>query len=132
MKIKMKINKKLLKQIILYGIIGMISALLDFLLFTLMYIQFNINPYYANIISVHIGIFTSFILNRKYNFKKYDKIIFRTTSFYLTGLLGLGLSQALLWFGQLLSISPVIAKFFSIFIVAAVQFTINKLVTFNK
>jgi len=127
-----KIDKQLIRQILLYGIIGGTSAFLDFLLFTLMYKKFGMNEYLANGISVHVGIATSFILNRKYNFKKTDRVLFRAVSFYLTGLFGLALSQGLLWVGGVLSLPVVMVKFASIFIVAAVQFIINKLITFNK
>jgi len=127
-----KIDERLIRQIILYGIIGGVSAFLDFLLFTLMYKQFGMNEYLANGISVHAGIATSFILNRKFNFKKTDRVLFRAVSFYLTGLFGLVLSQGLLWVGGVLSLPVVMVKFVSIFIVAAVQFVINKLITFNK
>ena len=128
----MKINKQLIRQIILYGIIGGCSALLDFLVFTLFYKQFGMNEYLANGISVHAGIAMSFILNRKYNFKKTDRVLFRAFSFYLTGLFGLALSQGILWFGNVLLVPVVLVKFVSIFLVAAVQFIINKLITFNK
>jgi len=128
----MKIDERLIRQIILYGIIGGVSAFLDFLLFTLMYKQFGMNKYIANGISVHVGIATSFILNRKFNFKKTDRVLFRAVSFYLTGLFGLALSQGLLWFSGILLLPVVLVKFASIFIVAAVQFVINKLITFNK
>jgi putative flippase GtrA len=128
----MKISKELLRQIILYGFIGGGSALLDFLLFTLLYAQFGMNEYIANAISVHAGIITSFILNSRFNFKKTDRILFRAGSFYLTGLFGLVLSQGLLWLGAVLVLPVVPVKFVSIFIVAAVQFIINKLVTFRK
>jgi putative flippase GtrA len=97
-----------------------------------MYKQFGLNEYLANSISVHTGIAMSFILNRKYNFKKTDRVLFRTISFYLTGLFGLALSQGLLWLGGIFLFPVVMVKFMSIFIVAVVQFVINKLVTFNK
>ena len=128
----MNINKLLIRQIFLYGIIGGGSAFFDFLLFTLMYKQFGLNKYFVNGISVHIGIAMSFILNRKFNFKKTDRVLSRAISFYLTGLFGLALSQGLLWLGGFFLFPVVMVKFMSIFIVAVVQFVINKLVTFNK
>jgi putative flippase GtrA len=127
-----KIDERLIRQIVLYGIIGGGSALLDFMLFTLMYKQYGWNEYLANCISVHSGIAMSFILNRKFNFKKTDRVMFRAISFYITGLFGLALSQGLLWLGGFLLLPVVMVKFTSISIVAAVQFVINKLVTFNK
>jgi len=126
-----KIDKQLIRQIVLYGIIGGVSAFLDFLLFTLMYKKFGMNKFLANGISVHAGIATSFILNRKFNFKITDRVLYRALSFYLTGLFGLALSQCLLWLGGILLLPVLMVKFISIFIVAAVQFVINKLITFR-
>jgi len=126
------VDERLMRQIFLYGVIGGASAFLDFLLFTLMYKRLGINEYLANGISVHAGIAASFILNREFNFKKTDRVLFRAVSFYLTGLFGLALSQGLLWFGGVLLLPVLMVKFTSVFIVAAVQFVINKLVTFNK
>jgi len=128
----MKIDKKLMRQILLYGLIGGGSALLDFAVFSLLHKLFGINEFIANIISVHAGIAMSFTLNRRYNFKKADKVLFRGASFYFTGLLGLALSEGLILFGRWLALSVMLVKFVSIFIVAAFQFVINKLVAFGK
>jgi len=126
------IDKPLIRQVFLYGIIGGGSAFLDFLLFTLVYKQFGLNKYLANGISVHAGIAASFVLNRKFNFKKTDRVLPRAVSFYITGLFGLALSQGLLWLGGIFLFPAVMVKFTSVFIAAAVQFVINKSVTFNK
>ena len=128
----MKVDKALIRQVVLYGVIGGGSALLDFLLFTLFYVRLDINEFLANVISIHAGISMSFILNRRFNFKKTDRTLFRAASFYLTGLFGLALSQGILWLGNSLEFEVLLTKFVSIFFVAAVQFLINKFVTFNK
>ena len=128
----MKIDKQLFRQVVLYGIIGGASALLDFLLFSLMYVVIDINELIANIFSVHAGIAMSFILNSKFNFKKTDKVLFRAGAFYLTGLFGLALSGGMLWFGGIMDFPVLLVKFVSIFVVAAVQFTLNKLIAFRK
>jgi putative flippase GtrA len=128
----MKIKKEFIKQILLYGIIGGCSALLDFVLFYFLYRKLSINEFIANVITVHAGIALSFTLNRKFNFKKTDRIIFRASSFYLTGLSGLALSELLLWAGSNLKFPVLPTKFGSIFIVALVQFTSNKLIAFGR
>jgi putative flippase GtrA len=116
---------------VLYGIIGGGSALVDFLLFTLLYATAGINELIANVISVHAGIAMSFTLNLKYNFKKADKILFRGNAFYLIGLFGLALSGGMLWLGGVLEFPILLVKFVSIFIVAGVQFIMNKLISFK-
>ena len=128
----MHISKDIMRLIFLYGIIGGFSASLDFVIFSLLFEVLAVDQFVANTISVHVGIATSFLLNRKYNFKREDKIVFRSLSFYCIGLIGLGLSQLILWIGTHLPYSPLLIKFISIFIVAAFQFTLNKVITFNK
>ena len=57
------------RNLILYGIIGGFCASLDFCIYTFL-CHWDIMPYlWANIISIHIGILTSFVLNRSFNFK---------------------------------------------------------------
>jgi len=124
--------KILVRQILLYGVIGWCSALLDLLLFTLLYYGFSVNEFLTNVISVHAGIALSFILNRKFNFKKTDRVLFRVVSFYLIGLLGLLLSNGLLWLGRAMTLLVMPVKITSVFIVAIVQFTLNKLIAFGK
>lgn len=128
----MKIKNDLIKQMVLYAIIGATSASLDFLIFYLLGTILNINEYISNVISIHTGIALSFTLNSRLNFKKTDKLALRAITFYLTGLFGLMLSSGLLVLGNALQISANLAKLASIFLVAAVQFVINKFVTFRK
>lgn len=130
----MKRVKSLLSQyreLILYGIIGGTCATLDFVVFSALkcYIPYLI----ANVISVHVGIITSFCLNRKYNFKVEDRFILRFLSFYLIGLSGLLISESILYYlTEILLIKDLVSKLCSIVIVALYQFLLNKLVTFKK
>jgi putative flippase GtrA len=128
----MKISKQLIRQTFLYGVIGGCSALSDILLFALLYGKMTLNEFVANGISVHAGIALSFTLNSRYNFKKTDKVLFRASAFYLTGLFGLVLSESLLFIGNVWNIPVMVAKILSVFIVAGVQFSINKLVAFGR
>lgn len=129
----MKVSRELIRQVLLYGIIGGSCALLDLLLFTLMYKRLSVNEFIANIISVHAGIAASFMLNRTVNFKKTDRVLFRAASFYLTGLFGLALSEGLLWLGaRYLNFAVIPVKIATVFIVAGAQFTLNKSVAFRN
>ena len=127
----MKFDKTFWRNLILYGIIGAISAGLDAFVFYLLYQKADINEFIANAISVHLGIFLSFFLNSRYNFQKTDQFKRRFFSFYLTGLFGLGLSTLILYFGGLLEINVMITKIFSIVFVALVQFIINRVFAFG-
>ena len=91
-------------------------------------------PYlWANVISTHIGIFTSFLLNRSYNFKVKDKTLLRFLSFYAIGLTGLGLSSLLLWLMvDKAQWDKLVCKLITIVVVSSVQFVLNKFVTFKQ
>lgn len=72
----MSLIKKLYHKfhhLFLYGIIGGFTSSLDFAVFTLLTKHIGIFYLIANCISVLIGISTSFILNRSYNFKVKNK-----------------------------------------------------------
>lgn len=120
------------RTLILYGIIGGISAGLDFAIYITL-IQLHINYITANIIGIHCGIFCSFLLNRRFNFKIKDKVFTRFLSFYAVGLIGLGLSSVLLWLlVTRFDWSKIQAKLLTIFIVSIIQFLLNKYITFKS
>ena len=121
------------RNLILYGIIGGFCAALDFGIYTgLCY--WDIIPYlWANIISIHIGIFTSFVLNRSFNFKVKDKVKTRFLSFYAVGLVGLGVSEGMLYLMVTKGgWNEIVCKLISIVVVALIQFLLNKYITFRK
>lgn len=121
------------RNLILYGIIGGFCAALDFGIFTLL-CYFEVLPYlWANVVSTHLGIFTSFLLNRSFNFKVKDKIPQRFLSFYAVGLTGLGLSSLMLWLMvDKMKWDELVCKLITIAVVSLVQFVLNKFVTFKQ
>ena len=128
--IKQYYNK--FRNLILYGLIGGFCAALDFCIYTAL-CYWDIMPYlWANIISIHVGIFTSFTLNRSINFKVKDKTATRFLSFYAVGLMGLGISELMLYLMVTVGgWNEVLCKLLSIVIVALVQFVLNKYITFK-
>lgn len=121
------------RNIILYGIIGGCCAALDFGIYSVL-CCYNILPFlWANVISIHVGIFTSFILNRSLNFKVKDKAAIRFLSFYTVGLTGLGISELLLWLMVALAgWNELVCKLLSVVVVALIQFFLNKYLTFRR
>ena len=119
------------RELILYGLIGGFCAALDFGVYTVLGLWI---PYlWANVLSVHCGIFTSFFLNRSLNFKVKDKAAQRFTIFYLVGLSGLALSEGLIWLlASQFAWNPILAKLLTVFVVALYQFLLNKFITFKK
>lgn len=121
-----------LKQIFLYGIIGLFSSSIDTISFILLR-HINTELFAANFIGINIGIIISFFLNTYFNFKTTDKMLKRIISFFIVGYIGMLLSMAIMFIGTtVLEINEIVVKIMSVFIVAACQFVMNKLVTFRK
>ena len=124
--------KRNVTELILYGIIGAISASIDFALFYVLAVRLGIYYIAANCMSVLGGILTSFTLNRSFNFRVKDKTVVRFGLFFTCGMLGLALSNIILWVGVKSCLTEIITKMVSIFIVALIQFLFNKFVTFRQ
>ena len=119
------------RELILYGLIGSLSAGLDFGVYTCL--SRCITYLWANVISVHCGIFCSFVLNRNYNFKVKDRTCQRVAVFYLVGLAGLGLSELLIWvLSEKMEWNHIMSKLLTVVVVALFQFVLNKFITFRK
>ncbi|MDP4093076.1 MAG: GtrA family protein [Bacillota bacterium] len=126
------IRLPLIREMFLYGIFGAMSAGLDSLSFIGLR-HLHVWLYAANFISINLGITLSFFLNTYLNFKKTDNLGKRAISFYSVGYSGLLLSMGILYIGtSWLNIHEIVVKLFSVVIVAAFQFVLNKLITFRK
>ena len=120
------------RHLILYGIIGICSSSLDFLLYTLLVTYFCWHYLLSNCISVLAGITTSFTLNRAYNFKVKDKTATRFVIFLFVGLCGMMMSNFILFLCiDILSLNEIVSKLLSIIFVVFLQFLINKNITFK-
>lgn len=120
------------RNLILYGIIGSFTSLLDFCSFTLLSSYIGLHYLISNCMSVLIGITTSFLLNRAYNFKVKDKTKRRFALFLTVGLCGMFLSNLILFVGiDVLGGIESIIKLLSIVLVVGFQFLFNKFVTFR-
>ena len=126
-----KRNKLIITQFIIYGIIGVIASTIDVVVFSIL--SNHISIFISNAISVNIGITTSFFANTFINFKITDKIFRRALIFFSVGYLGLAISSGLLFVGvNLLEIEKLYVKVFTVFVVAIIQFILNKFITFKK
>lgn len=125
------LQKERWRQLILYGIIGSFSAFLDFLVYTAL-VSMGLFYIHANCISVLVGIGSSFLLNRHFNFKVKDAVLRRFMIFLIIGLAGLLLSNLVL-FGciEWMGIDKLVSKLLSIILVALFQFVLNKYITFK-
>lgn len=120
------------RNLILYGVIGSCTSLLDFLVYTMLTSGLGVYYLFANCISVVIGITTSFVLNRYYNFKVKDRPLIRFFSFFTVGILGMLLSNLILYISvEEYEFSKIVSKLLSIIIVVFFQFLLNKYLTFK-
>ena len=122
----------LLKEMFLYGIIGLTSSGIDTLLFHLLTSKVGIYSLYANIFSVIVGICISFTLNLFFNFKTKDHITRRFASFFMVGMFGLLLSEGILALGEHQSWNMLLTKIASVVIVAIIQYVLNKFISFRN
>ena len=130
------------RNLILYGIIGGFCAALDYavstgLVYSKILPDITVFGYLFNAeqvalaIGIHVGIFTSFILNRSYNFKVKNKTAVRFLSFYAIGLFGWFISAVMLHYMVVLGDMKFWAfKLIATVVVALIQFVLNKFITF--
>ncbi len=121
------------REFVVYCLIGGSGVTLDCLVFTGLVYGFHWHYQLANIISVSCGICNNFFWNAFFNFRRTDKLWLRFLSFYSVGLIGLGVSAALLWLlVEILTWNELFAKLVIIFVVTLLQFSLNKMITFRK
>jgi len=121
------------KQLITYGIIGCSCVGLDFLVYSFLIKTIKMPYLYANVISVHCGIFASFFLNRHFTFKVKNKVLLRFIFFYIVGFIGFVISSGLLFFlVEKIELNELVSKAFSVIVVALIQFILNKYISFRN
>lgn len=121
------------RQLIFYGMIGCMGASLDFIIFWVLTNRGGLHYQISNFIGVLFGITNNFVLNAFFNFKTTDRLLVRFVSFLGIGLTGWGMSAGLLrvFIGRM-GMENAYAKLLTIFFVTAVQFVLNKFITFRK
>ena len=121
------------RELIVYCMIGVTGATLDFIIYAVLTTRFEVHYQVANALSVSFGIVNNFFLNYYFNFKVREHMLRRLLMFYCVGLLGWATGAALLWLMiDQLGVNGLIAKVVTIFAITAMQFLINKFVTFRK
>ena len=120
------------RHFIIYSMIGVTGASLDYLTFLLFTNVFHWNIILSNVLSVTLGVTDSFVLNLLFNFKVKDKLFLRAVSFYTVGAIGMGLSTLILHiFVTDLGFNKAIVKLLSLIIVVLVQYKFNKTISFR-
>ena len=147
-------KKKGVRQLVKYGLVGLVGIIIDMGVFYLLAEKFSvhypfseyirgllggkmsvhlINTNTSHIISSVLAITNNFILNSYFTFKVTDNKLQRFMSFAGVAAVGLVISTILmtLFVGQF-KIDEMLSKILAICIVAAIQFGINKFFTFKQ
>jgi len=152
--IKELLSRKGIKELIKYGIVGIIGLVIDMGIYYLLVKKFEIHyPFsitikelavlsmtirmidilISNVISQTIAVINNFILNSYFTFKVTDNKLRRFFSFVGVAAIGMIISSALLTlFIEYAGLSEMLSKIFAILIVAFIQFIINKYLTFKE
>lgn len=128
--------KDLIIQFIKFGLVGGINTVLSYIITNVGYYILSLHEQICNIIAFMITVFISFILNRKYVFKKNEekesflKSLFKVyVSYSITGLF---LTAILLFVEEsLLGIPHYIATFINLIFTIPINFILNKFWAFK-
>jgi len=126
--------KKLSREFVCFGLIGVMNTLLDFALFNAFHSGLKIGPELSNVLSYTISMANSFILNKYFTFKSNDagKIHMEAPKFIIINLLSLvATTAAIHGMVHYLAIRPVVSKLISIGLSFTINFIGNKYWTFN-
>ena len=120
-----------MKQLALYCFIGGVGVSSDFVVFYLIN-SAGTSYQLANIAGYGFGAIISFSLNRIFTFKAKDKPVTRLAIFCAVATIGYSVSAAMLWMlVEGLILESNLAKIITLPVVVALQFILNKLITFR-
>jgi putative flippase GtrA len=121
------------RNFIIYAIIGISGATLDYLTFVAMMKWLPLHYLLINAISTSLGITNNFFLNAHFNFGVRDLMIRRFISFYSVGLIGMAVASGLLLvMVDLMGFIPEISKLVVIFVIVVLQYNLNKRISFRQ
>lgn len=121
---------ELFQNLVLYGFFGVVAALIDYGVFSLLVAFGGLAPEIANIISAVCGFAFTFITNTFLNFKKKDKLLRRFLSYGVICLVGMVISTTTI---SLLKdfMNLYLLKALVMIVVSLLQFVLNKVVTYQ-
>ena len=121
-----------MKQFLLYCLCGGIGVTIDYSIY---YLALTFGLWYqtANILGYFSGTIISFFLNRKITFGIDDRLVQRLAIFMGVAAVGFTASVLILWLMvDFMTIDAKIAKLLALPIVIAIQFFLNRQITFAQ
>ena len=131
------IRKVLTKEVILYGIFGVLTTLVNFVSFYVFSSLLGLEENFANILSIFIAILFAYFTNRKWVFnstaKTFKEIFSEFYKFFLGRLFSLAVETVgfFLLF-NVIGIDKLISKLFISVIIIVLNFFISKFFAFKK
>lgn len=119
-------------QFFLYCVCGGLGVIADFGVYFFC-LSYDFSYQVANVYGYLFGTCVSFVLNRKLTFQVSDQVLRRFLVFLGVAILGFLVSAFMLWLMiDVCNISQVMAKSLTLPLVVALQYTLNRRITFFK
>lgn len=121
------------RNFILYFVIGLSGAFLDFSIFAVLYKGFAFNEVLSNIVASFIGFNNNFFLNAFFNFKTKENLRLRYFSYFLVCICGLVISSSFLYIMvSVMNFNAFVFKFIAMIFIFIAQYFLNKKITFKN
>ncbi|MBQ1193076.1 MAG: GtrA family protein [Lachnospiraceae bacterium] len=136
MDIKQLIKKILNKETILYIVFGVITTIVDFLVFSIFYYGLSIDEVISNTIAWFAAVVVAFITNKLivFNSKGHEakELIKEIASFFLARVTSLIITDVFLVFAAHINMNMLLAKAFISVAVIVINYFFSKLFIFKK
>lgn len=121
--------KKLINQILKFGVVGIIAFLIDYILLFILTEFFNIYYLLSAVISFSVSVIFNYILSIKWVFDVKQKQGFKEIFIFISlSIVGLGINQLCMWLGvDIINIHYMIVKIFATAIVMVYNFISRKI-----
>lgn len=128
--------KNLFKQILKFGLVGIIATLIDYILLYILTEFFNIYYLISSIISFSVSVIFNYIASVKWVFdvdKEKNSKLKELIVFIILSVIGLGINQAIMWLlSEKIQLYYMISKIFATAVVMCWNFVTRKLFLENK
>ena len=128
-------DKEKMKEIIVYGIFGVLTTIVSFGSFAILrYIFLNTNESILNIISLILAIIFAYVTNRKFVFKSKEKNILKEAGLFLMSRAFSMIFEMVSFFilNELIKMDGLIAKAIVSVFVIIINYIMSKVIVFNN